>query len=54
MSGDNHFMGMCLCVSGVPGERSAASPDRAPDALPSAAVPPGYTKDRERGGEPYF
>lgn len=44
----------CVCVSGVPGKCSAASSDGAPDALPSATVPPGYTKDRERGGEPYL
>lgn len=37
--------------SGVPGQRPAAGPDRAPDALPPAPVPLGHAKDRERGGE---
>lgn len=36
---------------GVPGERSAARPDGAPDAPPPAAVTTGHAQDRKRRGE---
>lgn len=36
---------------GVSGKRSAARPDRAPDAPPPAAVTTGDTQDRKRRGE---
>lgn len=36
---------------GVPGERTAASPDGAPDAPPPAAVTTGHAQDRKRRGE---
>lgn len=42
---------LCCLRPGVPGECAAARADRAPDALPPAAVPPGHAEDRERGGE---
>lgn len=35
----------------MPGERTAASPDGAPDAPPPAAVTTGHAQDRKRRGE---